>query len=483
MATLGLLCLLLGWQGSLAAVFLPQEQATQVLWRLKRANSFLEELRAGSLERECREEQCSFEEAQEIFRSPERTRQFWASYTDGDQCASNPCQNGGSCEDQLKAYVCFCLEDFEGRNCERNKKDQLVCANENGGCEQYCQDHEEGSRTCHCHQDYVLQADGQTCTPRVPFPCGKIPILEKRDRAGPQGRIVGGVECPKGECPWQAALKMNGRVLCGGSLLAPDWVVSAAHCFDGYSGRGNLTVVLGEHDLLEVEGQEQERPVTQVIIPDAYVRGRTDHDVALLQLGQPAVLGTWVSPLCLPTSPFAEATLARVRLSAVSGWGQLLERGATARVLMAVWVPRLMSQDCLQRSLKAARAPALTPNMFCAGYSDGSKDACQGDSGGPHATPFRSTWYLTGVVSWGQGCAAVGHFGVYTRVSRYTDWLTRLMAAGGLPSQGEVLLRAPLGPLSPPAPLSPSPSPPMTRVPARDLGPLPDALTTSYPGN
>nr|5KY3_B Chain B, Coagulation factor VII [Mus musculus] len=40
---------------------------------------------------------------------------------DGDQCASNPCQNGGACQDHLKSYVCFCLLDFEGRNCEKSK--------------------------------------------------------------------------------------------------------------------------------------------------------------------------------------------------------------------------------------------------------------------------------------------------------------------------------------------------------------------------
>ncbi|KAB0338116.1 hypothetical protein FD754_024799, partial [Muntiacus muntjak] len=119
---LALLCLLLGLRGSLPAVFLPQEQALGVLHRPRRANGFLEELRPGSLERECREELCSFEEAREIFRNEERTKQFWVSYNDGDQCASSPCQNGGSCEDQLQSYVCFCPDGFEGRNCETGEE-------------------------------------------------------------------------------------------------------------------------------------------------------------------------------------------------------------------------------------------------------------------------------------------------------------------------------------------------------------------------
>ncbi|EDL22108.1 coagulation factor VII, isoform CRA_a [Mus musculus] len=111
-----LLCFLLQLQGPLGtAVFITQEEAHGVLHRQRRANSLLEELWPGSLERECNEEQCSFEEAREIFKSPERTKQFWIVYSDGDQCASNPCQNGGTCQDHLKSYVCFCLLDFEGR--------------------------------------------------------------------------------------------------------------------------------------------------------------------------------------------------------------------------------------------------------------------------------------------------------------------------------------------------------------------------------
>ncbi|XP_062049907.1 coagulation factor VII [Lepus europaeus] len=421
------LCSLLALQASLAAVFVTQEEAHSVLRRQRRANSFLEELRPGSLERECKEELCSFEEAREVFQSTERTKQFWITYNDGDQCASNPCQNGGSCEDQIQSYICFCLADFEGRNCEKNKNDQLICMYENGGCEQYCSDHVGSQRSCRCHEGYTLLPNGVSCTPTVDYPCGKVPALEKRGASNPQGRIVGGKVCPKGECPWQAALMNGSTLLCGGSLLDTHWVVSAAHCFDKLRSLRNLTIVLGEHDLSEDEGDEQVRHVAQIIIPDKYVPGRTDHDIALLRLLQPVVLTNNVVPLCLPERNFSESTLATIRFSRVSGWGQLLYRGALARELMAIDVPRLMTQDCVEQSEHTPGSPEVTGNMFCAGYLDGSKDACKGDSGGPHATSYHGTWYLTGVVSWGEGCAAVGHVGVYTRVSRYTEWLSTLM--------------------------------------------------------
>uniref|UniRef100_A0A7N5K3B2 Coagulation factor VII n=1 Tax=Ailuropoda melanoleuca TaxID=9646 RepID=A0A7N5K3B2_AILME len=426
---------------SFQRVFLTQEEAHGVLHRQRRANSFLEELRSGSLERECREEQCSFEEAREIFQDTERAKQFWISYTDGDQCASNPCQNGGSCEDQLQSYICFCLDDFQGRNCETNKKDLQVCMNENGGCEQYCSDHAEAGHSCYCQEGYALQDDGVSCMPTVEYPCGKIPILEKRNGSDSQGRIVGGKVCPKGECPWQAILKVKGALLCGGTLLDASWVVSAAHCFEKLSNWKNLTVVLGEHDLSKDEGEEQERHVTRVIIPNKYIPRQTNHDIALLHLSRPVTFTDHVVPLCLPEKAFSERTLASVRFSTVSGWGRLLDRGATALQLMAIDVPRVMTQDCQQQSRKWVGSPVITENMFCAGYLDGSKDACQGDSGGPHATKFQGTWYLTGIVSWGEGCAAEGHFGVYTRVSQYIKWLRRLM---GSSTTLTGLLRAPL---------------------------------------
>lgn len=65
--------------------------------------------------------------------------------------------------------------------------------------------------------------------------------------------------------------------------------------------------------------------------------------------------------------------------------------------------------------------------MFCAGYYDAAKDACQGDSGGPHTNSIHDTWFLTGVVSWGEECAKEGKYGVYTRVALYYGWIKHVM--------------------------------------------------------
>ncbi|KAM4702025.1 uncharacterized protein O3C94_002952 [Discoglossus pictus] len=402
-----------------SSVFLQTKEAHTVLKsRVKRANRFLEELKPGSLERECIEEKCSYEEAREIFQDDRRTKAFWENYIDGDQCVSNPCKNGGTCNDHLKAYVCMCVDGYEGRNCEKNKNDTLKCFFNNGQCEQFCHD-TSTIRQCACAEGYALGSDGVSCIPEVKYPCGKVPVLKNKFLKS--SRIVGGEECPKGECPWQALLSQGKTFLCGGVLVAPNWVITAAHCLNSAYVK-QLNVVLGEHRIGLDEGTEQRRNVTKIIIHENYigVKSNHDNDIALLQLDVSVNYTDYVVPICLPEKQFTALEL--VRFSTVSGWGRLLHIGATPEVLRQVTLPRVKTQDCIEQTKMN-----ISQNMFCAGYTNGTKDSCKGDSGGPHATKYRDTYYLTGIVSWGKGCASVGTYGVYTRISRYIDWLEEHM--------------------------------------------------------
>uniref|UniRef100_A0A8C0L5B0 Coagulation factor X n=1 Tax=Canis lupus dingo TaxID=286419 RepID=A0A8C0L5B0_CANLU len=186
-------------------LFLSPERASSVLGRVRRANSFLEEMKKGNLERECMEETCSFEEAREVFEDTAKTVR-----ADGDQCESSPCQNQGQCKDGLLEYSCICLEGYEGKNCELSTR--KLCSVDNGDCD---------------------------------------------------------------------------------------------HSF------------------------------------------------------------------------------------------------------------------------------SITQNMFCAGYDSKPEDACQGDSGGPHVTRFKDTYFVTGIVSWGEGCARKGKYGIYTKVTNFLKWIDRSMKARG----------------------------------------------------
>ncbi|KAE8625750.1 hypothetical protein XENTR_v10006382 [Xenopus tropicalis] len=404
-----------------ADVFLQDKRAHSLLnSRKRRANSFFEEFKAGSLERECIEEICSYEEAREIFQDDRRTKEYWKVYTDGDQCLSNPCMNGGTCFDQHQSYICTCPMGYEGRHCETNLRDMLKCIYDNGQCEHFCHDNSSTSRQCSCAEGYKLGADGLSCEPTVNYPCGKIPVLKNVNK---RARIVGGDMCPKGECPWQALLMYNEIFICGGTLIAPNWVITAAHCLKPLP-ENKLTVVLGEHRIGTPEGTEQESKVSKIIMHEHYYGSKTnnDNDIALLKLTTPVNYTDYVVPLCLPEKQFAVQELLSIRYSTVSGWGRLLESGATPELLQRVQLPRVKTQDCIRQTQMN-----ISQNMFCAGYTDGSKDSCKGDSGGPHATQYKNTHFLTGIVSWGLGCAKKEKYGVYTRVSRYTEWIKENM--------------------------------------------------------
>lgn len=78
----------------------------------------------------------------------------------------------------------------------------------------------------------------------------------------------------------------------------------------------------------------------------------------------------------------------------------------------------------------------ITDNMYCAGYLEASKDACRGDSGGPFVVNYRGTWFLTGVVSWGEQCAARGKYGVYTRLGNFLNWIRDTMERRDLNGTG-----------------------------------------------
>ncbi|MBN3303483.1 FA7 factor, partial [Amia calva] len=458
---LRILCLVLTLTASLSvSVFLRRQEAHAILQRHKRANTGLfEELKQGNLERECFEEKCSHEEAREVFEDDEKTKRFWQEYTDlchpnpcenngscvnlfdsyscectkgfqgnncekgENMCLHNPCQNSGNCVNLFNSYRCECLEGFQGRNCEMVFEDTIKCLYLNGGCEHFC----NGSgvhRTCECAEGYVLAEDGQRCQPQVLYPCGKIPVLESMNNTSENLRpkIVRGAYCPKGHCPWQVLLMHGERAICGGVIVQPQWVITAAHCLESREAK-SLIVVVGEHVIGVKETSEQWIPVAQAIAHEKYRPESGDNDIALLRLQEPIAYSEYVVPICLPEREFSVRELAPVRFSIVSGWGKLSQGSPSSPALRRLAVPLLSTQACMEKS-----QVNITDNMFCAGYFEGKVDSCKGDSGGPLVTKYKNTWFLTGIVSWGKGCALPGYYRIYTRLSSYLDWIQEQIA-------------------------------------------------------
>ncbi|XP_064442462.1 vitamin K-dependent protein C isoform X12 [Mirounga angustirostris] len=177
---------------------------------------------------------------------------------------------------------------------------------------------------------------------------------------------------------------------------------------------------VGEYDLRRWEKWEMDVDIKEILVHPNYSKSTTDNDIALLRLAQPAILSQTIVPICLPDSGLAERELTQVgQETVVTGWGY---RSETKRnrtfVLNFINIPVAPHNECIQ-----AMHNMISENMLCAGILGDSRDACEGDSGGPMVVSFRGTWFLVGLVSWGEGCGRLHNYGIYTKVSRYLDWI------------------------------------------------------------
>ncbi|XP_033712482.1 hepatocyte growth factor activator isoform X2 [Tursiops truncatus] len=249
--------------------------------------------------------------------------------------------------------------------------------------------------------------------------CGK----RHKKRSFLRPRIIGGSSSLPGSHPWLAAIYI-GNSFCAGSLVHTCWVVSAAHCFSNSPPRESVSVVLGQHFFNRTTAVTQTFGIEKYIPYPLYsVFNPSDHDLVLIRLEKKgercAVRSQFVQPICLPEPG---STFPAGHKCQIAGWGHQDENvSGYSSLLREALVPLVADHKCSSPEVYGAD---VSPNMLCAGYFDCRSDACQGDSGGPLACEKNGVAYLYGIISWGDGCGQFNKPGVYTRVTRYVDWIS-----------------------------------------------------------
>uniref|UniRef100_A0A673Z7W3 Transmembrane serine protease 13b n=1 Tax=Salmo trutta TaxID=8032 RepID=A0A673Z7W3_SALTR len=221
-------------------------------------------------------------------------------------------------------------------------------------------------------------------------------------------RIIRGSAANLGDWPWQVSLHFRGFHTCGGTLVAPDFVVTAAHCFprkdSSYLVPNNWRLYMGMVSQMMLPVPEM---VEKIIVHESYDDNTNNYDIALFKLTHYVDYSSDIQPVCLPAY---DKTVSPGTKCWTSGFGTTEEgaaRGSTS--LMEVTVDIIDS---------------ISQNMLCAGDMKGSKDSCQRDSGGPLVCKDSDQrWYLMGVTSWGVDCGRRNRPGVYSRVSRLLPWV------------------------------------------------------------
>lgn len=309
------------------------------------------------------------------------------------------------------------------------------------------------SFTCSTNGDWT-DAKGRSQVPTCHRACGYSSHPLRRQVK----RVVGGRGSARGQFPWQILVSVEdltrvpeGRWFGSGALLSESWVLTAAHVLRSPRRDAavvavdpkHVTVFLGLHDVRLKE--EAERCSVQRVLLHPYFSPLTyQHDIALLRLSREVTLGGEVGPVCLPRFHNQDLDPQPASLGLVAGWGiwnpnvsanpvQLVapvsptDPGRTADVLQYVELPVVQQDECEASYVSRSTSYVVTDHMFCAGFLEGGHDTCLGDSGGAFVQQDRGTrrWVVYGLVSWGgpEHCGSRRVYGVYTRVSKYLDWI------------------------------------------------------------
>lgn len=250
-----------------------------------------------------------------------------------------------------------------------------------------------------------------------------------------QPRIVGGSNVDISAFPSTVAILLNSRLSlddpfyqaqnCGGTLIGPTWVLTAAHCMfinDRVFLPSELSVLAGTTNL--IEPVTNTTAVSRIIVHEGYRSVVFGDDIALLKLAEPAPApGIEMNTQPLPAN----------QDTFVVGWGSRINipeggSGSFPSILQGATVPIRVGAECA--ALPGSYQFVNPDTQICAGFPQGGIDSCQGDSGGPlYNVVADGSLRVAGITSWGDGCALANRPGIYTDVAAYRDWIFEMTAS------------------------------------------------------